>query len=179
MWLGLKFPPECGVNFDNSSFRLVLLDSSWFRISVTGVLRNVSFHQPVRSFLVNIIFYWISVEHFGFWVQNYGFKSQKTNSFLAKTFNIFKGETQRIILYSVGMLHWFPIVYPPPLKQFFLWKELCLSSIIISITRFLFGGCRMPQPCNGFIHNVVSPLSKTGAEYLFFQNEIMIEQYSR
>ena len=27
LWLGLKFPPECGANFENSSFRLILADS--------------------------------------------------------------------------------------------------------------------------------------------------------
>ena len=38
--VNLKFPPECGANFENSSFRLVLLDSCWYQNKCDRAFRD-------------------------------------------------------------------------------------------------------------------------------------------
>ena len=50
-----ELPPECDANFESSSFWLVLLDSCWFEISVTGVLEithKINSSQPNLMILV-------------------------------------------------------------------------------------------------------------------------------
>ncbi len=43
IFINLKFAPKCGTNFENNSFRVVLLDSCCFRICVTGIEMNTNF----------------------------------------------------------------------------------------------------------------------------------------